>query len=266
MADTKPSFQKEELWPSIISITVPLVQLVSVVVIGLSDTFHIAQLLVFPEILNLINLLTMLVTISAIGWFWYWRTNINWVAPLFDAQAKVYTPHQKIIEKLNRRLIIASAFVLLVFIFTTMAGYLNLWSNLKVLWGTLQYLTYSSLLILSGVAIYIWIYEFIQKKQTFQREDFTRNLITTLSDQGLIPRPNLKILRNQNTQGASRVVEIEIDSKKLILSASFDGLEINEVYEKDEYEKLLQRPSVEQLQAQITALLAQIQQLQSDLE
>lgn len=263
--DSRTSFQKEEILPSVVSIAVPLVQLISVVIIGLSSTFHVAQLLIFPDILNLVNLLVMLITFSAIGWFWYWRTNINWVASLYNTEKNVYTPPQKVVEKLTRYLIIWSIIVLLFFISMTIIGYLNLFSSFKALWGSLQYISYSLLLMSSGVAIYIWIYEFIQTKKTFQREDFIKNLIGTLGEQGLIPRPDLKLLRNELAKNMStRLVEIEIDAKKLVLEASFDGREISKIYEKSEYEKLLGQPSTDQLQAQISALLSQIQQLQKE--
>ena len=62
------SIEKKELWPSIVSVIVPLIQLLSVVIIGLSETFHIAKLLVFPDFLNLVNLLTLLVIVASISW------------------------------------------------------------------------------------------------------------------------------------------------------------------------------------------------------
>lgn len=262
--DTKLPLQKEELWPSVFSIIIPLVQLLSVIIVNLSDTLHIARLLVFPDILNLVNLLTMIVIISVTGWFWYWRSNIHFIVPPFDNETKTFTPNQKIINKLNSGLVIASLFLLLVFISVTIAGYKNLWFFLT-LWGILQYLSYSLLLIMSGIVIYIWIFEFIQKKQTFRRENFIRNLIATLGDQGFIERPALKILKNEIT-GMTRTVEVEINDKKLILNVSFDGLEISKVFSEEEFYKSATPQTKEQLKVQIMALSAQLNQLNAQLD
>jgi uncharacterized membrane protein (DUF485 family) len=196
MSKFNSSVEKREIWPGIVSVMVPLIQLTSVVVIGLSDTFHIAQLLIFPEILNIVHLLTMLVIVSGIGWFWYWRSNINSIIPIFDPKTKTVKPNQIIIEKINRFLVVFSVIFLLIFIFITIAGYKNLWGY-SVLWGILQYIAYSLLLITTGFSIYIWIFEFIQKKQTFRREDFIRNLVLTLEEHGLIERAKFEILGNE---------------------------------------------------------------------
>ena len=264
MSDIKQPFQKEGVWPGIISIFIPLIQLISVVIIGLSDTFHITNLLVFPDMLNIINLMTMIVTIACVGWFWYWRTNIFFISPTYDQKTKQYTPIQKNITNLNKKMVGLSIISLLAFTSVTILGKLNTFSA-NNLWGISQYLTYSLLLIVNGVAIYIWIYEIIQKKQTFQKEDFTKNIITSLSESGWITRPELKILKN-NIEGGARSMEVQIDYKRLILKVSFDGLEIIEAYEKEEYEKLNNKPSVEELQSQINQLLIQLQSLQPQIK
>lgn len=257
------SIEKKELWPSIVSVIVPLIQLLSVVIIGLSETFHIAKLLVFPDFLNLVNLLTLLVIVASISWFWYWRGNINFIVPFIDEKTKKHKPNQLVVEKINRLLIIASIFVLLLFIFVSIAGYQNL-GNHSIVWGTLQYISYSLLLVLTGLSIYIWIFEFIQKKQTFRREDFVKNLINALEEQGLIKRPNFKILKNEMNMMA-RIVEIEIDNQKLFLNVSFDGLEINKVQTKAEFEKMIPPKNAEQLKAEIAVLSEQLKQLNEQL-
>ena len=263
MADrnTTTRIQEQDIWPGLISVIIPLLQLISVVVVGLADTFHVSSLLVFPSILNLINLLTMLVTVSIIGWFWYWRNNLNWVN--WKPETRTFNPDQTKVEKLIRSCVIFSSVLLVLFTVVTIIYTQSYKPELNIFWGIGQYISYSLLLVLSGLAIYIWIYEFIRKKQTFQREDFTRNLLVTLGEYNLIKRPDVKIYRNEQGQNFTRVVEVEIADKRYVLTSSIDGLEIMSSYEKTEFEQQRTLPTIVDLQAQVQALLAQIAALQS---
>jgi hypothetical protein len=103
------------------------------------------------------------------------------------------------------------------------------------------------------------MFEFIQKKQTFRREDFIKNLIAALGEQGLINRPAFRILKNEIV-GMARNVEIEINNEKLFLSVSFDGLEVNKVYSAEEYKKISIPKSREQVRVELAALLEQLKQ------
>lgn len=111
---------------------------------------------------------------------------------------------------------------------------------MSVFWmGIIQYLSYSFFLIFTGLILYIWISEYARKKQAFQREDFVRNLSNALGKHGLIPSPEIKIWRNQPNSGyISKYVELEIEGKRYVAFTSFDGLEIFEIYKKEDYEKL----------------------------
>lgn len=242
--NTRPTqFQKDELWPSIISLFIPLIQLIAVVTMGLSNIFKISIFFFFPEILNLINLLLLFVAFSAIGFYWYWRSNLyilNIPEVVSVEQKPKYVPEQKRIAKIIKFLLIVSVISLAIFVFTVA----NIFSDvtiLPVLWlGVIQYLSYGGIIITSGLIIYIWIYEYIKKKQTFKREDFVKNLVNTLSDYGIVNPPDIKIWKNQIARSAlSKVVEIEVNSKRLIVVCSFDGVDISEIYEKEEYERLL---------------------------
>ena len=126
--------------------------------------------------------------------------------------------------------------------------------------GIIQYISYSALLVVSGIAIYIWLFEYVKKKQSFEREDFVRNLIAALGEYNLIERPNIKIFQN-NAQGAIRRVEIEINSKYFVLETSLDGIEIMSAQTKEEFESK-DSLTIGDLQAQVQALLEQIDALQ----
>lgn len=139
----------------------------------------------------------------------------------------------------------------------------------RVWLGIIQYLSYGFFLVFTGSIIYIWISEYIRKKQTFQREDFIKNMFNALENNGHIKinRPDVKVWKNQMAQGwASRIVELEIDKQRYIVICSFDGLEIFETYKKEEYEKLLAGPTAEQSQFQVNSPLRQIEVLQKKLQ
>lgn len=264
MADKKTPLylRQQEIFPGLVSIVIPLIQLTAVVVVGLSDTFHIAGLLIFPDFLNVINLLTILATISAIGWFWYWRSNIHWLIDPEELSKRSFNDQQIRTEKMLRFSLWTGVFFFVLFIGTTVISFQGHWGVQATILGISQYLSYSLFLILSGLVIYVWIYEFILKKQAFQREDFTRNLLITLEEYAIIPPPKVKILKNESIRGFERSVTIEVDGKKNILRTSGDGLEIMEIQSGEEYEKT-RGATVEELQAQINALLEQLSELQN---
>lgn len=63
--------QKETMWPSIISIIVPLIQLLIVVSVGFSSTLSFQKFFFLPEILSIVNIFIVFITLSLIGLFWY---------------------------------------------------------------------------------------------------------------------------------------------------------------------------------------------------
>lgn len=259
--------QKDEIWPSIISLLVPLIQLLLVFSVSLSNILDFKKVFVYPDILILVNLLTLFITLSLIGWFWYWRNNTFLIfsppPPDKDKKQQIFFPPEKKIFNLLKNLSLVSSLVFTLFVLTTI---LFLTKNfvIKEFWlAFFQFFSYFLFVACTGLIIYIWISEYVKKKQTFQREDFLRNLLNTLAIHGLIESPKAKIWKNQVAQGwTSRIVEIEIEKQRFIIVASFDGLEILEIYKKEDYEKLFATPTVEQLQNQINNPLQQIERLQ----
>jgi hypothetical protein len=69
------SYQKDEIWPGIISVLAPLIQLFVVFSASLSGILNIKNFFLFPEILNLVNFLCMFFILCGVGIFWYWRNN-----------------------------------------------------------------------------------------------------------------------------------------------------------------------------------------------
>lgn len=250
--------QKEMLWPSIISIIVPLVQLMIVVSVGLSSTLSFQRFFFLPEILSIVNILIVFITLSLIGLFWYWKNNsflLNFtsshkkennkrvpvsVTPSHEKEnnKRAVTPEQKVFKYMKILLVISflafSIFIGVIIVFLT--GQLIM----PIVWmGIIQYLSYSFFLIFTGLILYIWISEYARKRQVFQREDFVRNLSNALGEHGLIPSPEIKIWRNQPNPGwMTKYVELGIDGKRYVVITSFDGLEISEIYKKEEHEEL----------------------------
>lgn len=245
--------QKEELWPSIVSVVIPLIQLLLVFSVNLSEALSFRKLFLFSEILMLVNVLTVFLTLSFIAWFWYWRNNVwllfqptqkNFKTQFEEGTEKKFIPAEQKIFSLIKKMSIISSISFLIFIITVVVSISGIFFISKFWLGTIQYFTYCIFLSLTGLVIYIWISEFVRKKQTFQREDFIRNLLNTLRAHGIIPSPNVKIFKNQTSQGwTAKIVELEIDKKRYIVVSSFDGLEIFEIYSKKEYEELIKKSS-----------------------
>lgn len=263
MAKTTIRPQKDEMWPNIISLLVPLTQLLLVFSVSLSNILDFKKVFVYPDILILVNLLTLFSTMSLIGWFWYWRNDAFLILsppPDGDKKQQAFSPPEKKIFNLFKYLSLGSFLLFALFIFTTI---LFLTKNfvIKEFWiAFFQFFSYFLFVACTGLIVYIWISEYIRKKQAFQREDFLRNLLNTLTMHGLIESPGVKIWKNQIAQGwTSRIVEIEIQKRRFIIVASFDGLEILEIYKKEDYQKLLNMPTIEQLQSQFNNLSKQFE-------
>ena len=238
--------QKESLIPSIVSILPALIQLVAVMVVSLSDIFRFSEFFFNPSLLPAINLFVVIFIISIIG-------AINWregkILYLTRQQDEIINP-QKSIYSLIKKLLVTQIFSLLILIFSIIAKIAG--DFLKLSMSILQFLQFASYAIFlsaSGVIIYIWLSDYIKRRQAYQREDFIPNLLKSLRDQGFIGEPQVKILKNQFLQNyAGRYVVASIKGKKYHLTVSIDGLEINEIYTDEEFKKLSQTSSTNQSQ------------------
>lgn len=233
--------QRETMWPSIISIIVPLIQLLIVASVGLSSTLSFQKFFFLPEILSIVNILIVFITLSLIGLFWYWKNNsfLHFASSNEKENGKkVITPEQKIFKYM--KILLSISFLAFSIFIGVIIVFLTEQLIIPVVWmGIIQYLSYSFFLIFTGLILYIWVSEYARKRQVFQREDFVRNLSNALGKHGLISSPKIKIWRNQPNQGwVSKYVELEIDEQRYVVITSFDGLEISEIYKKEEHEKL----------------------------
>lgn len=233
--------QKESLLPNLVSVLPPLVQLIAVVAVGLSDLFKFSSFFFKPELFTLINLSVIFIIISCIG-FLNWRSNR---LILQRSQENLVDPQLKNYGLLKFLLI----FQIVAFLLLLSSVIIKITEeSIKLpppLLPYLQYVSYVIFLSVSGIIIYIWLSDFVKRRQAYQREDFIPNLFESLRNQGYISEPGVKITKNQFLQNySSRYVEIMIKNKKYHLTVSLDGLEIYEIYNEDEFKKLNQSTNV----------------------
>jgi len=230
MGNKEIGLNREPLWPSLVSIVAPLVQLLLVFLVSMSNLLNVRQFFFYPELLVLVNILVLFITISCGALFWYWRNNnmvLSYRQPKTNDTGKPYSP-EKTVFRLILVLTILSGLLFLVFV-STVVVFLSKVFIMEILFvGIIQYTSYGLFLIFTGLVIYVWLLEYIKKRQTFQREDFIKNLLNTLATHELIKKDPVIIWRNNRFPGnyMSKSLEIEIKDQKYSVEASFDGLEI----------------------------------------
>lgn len=258
------------IWPGIISILAPLIQLVVVISVSLSNLLNFKDFFMYPQILTLVNFLILFLILSGIGIYWYWRNsfslfykqkspkkivqkksneqkdsgNINFNND-YNATSKTnleFIPPEQKIFKLIKSLLITTIILFLIFLSISMLIYFKKFVFPEVLIIIPQYVCYSLLLVFNGIILYIWIYEYIQKKQAFKPEHLIPNLINSLQNNGFMEPLKMSIWENiMFTNGIDRKIELELGKKKYVIISNFDGSEIKKVYIKDEYDKLYPR-------------------------
>ncbi len=238
--------QKDEIWPSIASVLAPIVQLLLVLFAGISTFFNFQKFFFFPEFLNLINIFVLLATLACIACFWHWRNSTQFSIKKKKRKdgTEIFISQEQRVFNLIMSISVLSFLLLVVFVVMTIFYFLNL-SFGKEVFAVLQYLSYSFFFVVTGLIIYIWLSEYLRKRNIFKREDFIKNLTNALGAHGIINIPQIKIWENQIAQNwTSRTVEVEISYIKYIVNTSVDGLEIFKIQEKAEHQSGAQLPVI----------------------
>ena len=235
----KTNYQdKDSAWTGLVSIFAPLIQLVVVFSASFSSVLNIQSFFLFPEALNIINFLGLFSILSLVGFYWYWRnTSIININNRKDKDGKfVYIPAEKVVFRIFKIMIPLLILFFISFVVCLIFNFYEryIWSEFFT--GIIQYISYFGVLCLSGLLVYMWAHEYIKKKQTFQREDFIKNLLDTLTIHGIINPPNVKVWEISND--LNKTVRLKIDSDDWAVSCSYDGKEVYKVDKVDKVDKI----------------------------
>ncbi len=226
---------KQELLPTITSIAIPLVQIIGAIVVGLSEKLQFSKTILFPELLNQVNIFVIFTILMLLGWHWYYQTNYFWIREVPDMSNSKRKSQQSRTNEWFKALSITAIVSFMVFLcIAILCAAITITGKEKIILGIFQYIAYSTFLIATGVVIYAWCQEYIQKQKKSEGEEFHRNLLATLEENGWIERRKLRVIKNMPTQDSEqikgiigqRVVEMEIDSQYLKITTRFDGKEI----------------------------------------
>jgi len=257
--------EKNDLTTAIISNITVVVQIIAVGAIGLADMLKIQNLFQLKELINIANFAILLLSLSLIGLYNYFRTNNDFRPEVADQEkGLVHLFLEKIFGKRKKSFIVPYGnikkflgflyFLTLVstfaFFYFTYVVVKNKESLPVTLDGLFQVITYAITLIGGSVIIYVWINDMLDKKQRFTEEDLIPNFKDTLIKYEFIGTPSVKIKQNDSINYGNRLLRIEIgnDGNDRYFETSFDGKRIFREMDKSIYDQFFSKQNNNQTQ------------------
>jgi hypothetical protein len=252
--------EKNDLTTAIISNITVVVQIIAVGAIGLADMLKIHDLFQLKELINIANFAILLLSLSLIGLFNYFRTNKDfkpevtdqekgWVSlfleKIFGKRKKSFIVQSGSVKKFLGFLYFLTLISTFAFFYFTYVVVQNKDSSSATLDGLFQVITYSITLIGGSVIIYVWINDMLDKKQRFTEEDLVPNFKDTLIKYEFIGTPSVKIKQNDSLNYGNRLLRIEIgdEGHDRYFETSFDGKRIFKEMDKSVYEQFFKNPN-----------------------
>ena len=257
--------EKNDLTTALISNITVIVQIVAVGAIGLADMLKIQDLFQLKELINIANFAILLLSLSLIGLFNYFRTNKDFKPEITDQEKGWLSLFlEKIFGKRKKSFIVQSGsvkkflgflyFLTLIstfgFFYFTYVVVQNKESSLATIDGLFQVISYAVTLICGSVIIYVWINDLLDKKQRFTEEDLVPNFKDTLIKYEFITTPTIKIKQNDPLNYGNRVLRVEIgeEGHDRYFETSFDGKRIFREMDKSVYDRFFNTPNNNQQQ------------------
>lgn len=229
--------RREQFWPTIASIIIPLVQLFAVIIVDINDTLQLRGLFIKAEMLPIANLLTLMLIAACIGAYWYWKENYNWVN--FGHQQNQPRFYQKEVAY-SLKITTFFAFVACAFIIVSLVFGRSSSPNLVVYTdyiAIIQIISYIAFITSVGIVAYVGLSEYSKKQEDFKPEQYLNNLLSSMQVYGTIPRPVIHI-KERGTLSNNRfdiLVNLTIDNNEKYLVTSYDGKEILKELSAAEY-------------------------------
>lgn len=219
------------------------IQLFLVVMGGLSQFTFAGKYFVFPELIPLISVVSLIVSLVLVGTVSFFKKSktmfieennwkiIKWLKSKFmidpTKRKNVFSNEAGRKEMLFGSLLLIVLAIL--FILTTFEHVTR--ENIRFLdtinSGVVQIVSYMGLWVLTTLILYNWISLELEKKNQFKQGDFLINLVNTMQSHGFIQIKVYKNIPVPNT--TDRIVALNIQSKDIYLYVSFDGKTINEL-------------------------------------
>ncbi|HEY0964211.1 MAG TPA: hypothetical protein VGE31_00230 [Candidatus Paceibacterota bacterium] len=236
---------RENFWPTVASVMVPLVQLVAVIIVDVSNTLKLSQLFLNADILPFANLISLTLVIVGIGFFWYWKEHYNWFhkkKSLPDNSRMFHHEHVKNFLLGSILFSIITSVVLVASIVLGKVSHEYFPGQIEIL-TVIQIVCYMLFVSAVGIVTYIGLSEYSKKQKDFKPEHFLDNLLLSMQNHGIIHKPQIHIRQRSRGQNLQMSVNVQIDGRDLYLSTSYDGKDIYQEMTADEYRQQITEPT-----------------------
>lgn len=228
---------QESLISTLASIAAPLLQLIAVVSISLSEQLRLTKLLIRPDILPLANFFIILLTLASIGVIATWQNNafaIRMSKRQPDDQTSIPFNDAKttLISNLWKVFLFIEIPALVIFLGTLL---IDTGDKYQKLLPMLQYVSYISFMYASGIILFMWLQDFQQTRSRPKIEDFIPNTLNSLRNRGMLNEKQViisrSILLNDNT---TKLVKAEIGNQEYIFTIDFNGTLIHDIWKEQD--------------------------------
>jgi hypothetical protein len=237
--------KKDQFWPTLISLLIPLVQLFAVVIVDINSTLRLNELFIYADLLPVANLLALMLIAASIGVYWYRKENYNWLVWGEDSKQTRF-PQKEINTALFTMIIIGVITCLIIITSLILGKSGTLPVEYKDTVAIVQIISYIVFVISIGIVAYIGLSEYSKKQRDFKPEQYLNNLLSSMQFYGTIPRPTIHIKQRTMLQGNQLqiLVNLEIGDDEKYLITNYDGKEIIQELPAEEYRRMNTQPIV----------------------
>lgn len=237
---------QESFLSTIVSIAAPLIQIVAVTSLSLSDQLKLSNFFAKSEFLPLVNFLVIFTILSIIGHL-ITKQNNSFLLNMTKKGENQQNSNQANTETQNNDtptnaafnpanfkderleqirhlwiwvycIQIPSFFIFLITILFKFSGFFDFFKPLA------QYISYIAFLISSGVISFIWLQDYQRIKHLPREQDFVPNLLESLRIRGLLKEKGVEVTRKRTLQdNITNVLRIKIGTEEFIVTTNYSG-------------------------------------------
>lgn len=184
-----------------------LVQIAAISLIGVSSAFGVDKVIDNSDLLRLTNFFVFVVAVSAIGSYSYFATRSEGRKSGRGLLFKKLEPYV---------LLTTSFFSFISFIFFIISSYvlINQANQDKWIWPLLQIISYSGVMTLASLNVYVWMHNLLKSYSRFRDTDFIDNFKSALRENGYLNDPVLKIIENNVLTNGNRIIVFRINDQQ----------------------------------------------------